>query len=1214
MSDLDYYNERLQKRMMEEGLVDTPSFQDGVGSLKESALNPPPASDVEVIPTAPVEVSSEMAQEMRGDGNRYWGNAADDGILMSVAKGVFNGAAKAGDSLNALIVDGLNLPIKGYEKISGQSVDFRFRRTEAPLDLAATDTLGNVTTGIAQFGIGFYTGGNVARAAGWLRTGKKLHDFGRGASIGAFADFTAFAGDEERLSNILTQVDSPILNNAVTRYLAAGEDDGPWEGRLKNVLEGGILGVAGEAILPAIRGIKKAKSALAQGDKKAAEDIMTAAREETANILEAKKDVIAAEAGEVGEQFDFFAEAASRTNRAANVADTTWTPQAVEEVSAAVRAFSHAAPETQVESAASVLASKIKVDTLNTEADVRATMDALASVKLPEFNTWTHAQQKRAAQARGMDLATLQNYYKIGAVNEHVLLSSEVLLKKQAERVTDLISKNIDNNQIAAEVAQYQELLNMFASFKNISGRTLDANRIKLSLKRGNVEEAQRFMTDRFGSDKNFNKFKEAWMTSKGDLGELASLNRTPVHKIISDSALELWKNGLLSGVRTMTVNGLGNVTNLYKEIGVRFFQGVNGAARTALRGIEPGQERVYMGEALAMTMAQVDSFVETLHTAARVTRSGDFLKSFNVPRVDGIDKAELGYTRKISADYWGIGTQPGSLARFVEKMSGIPGMQTQAAMRMAVDKAGSVINVPGNLMNMMDGWSRNQASRSQKYALAYRQLMSEGASSGDAFTRMRQIMDSPAFEDSIQEQLEDFAARVTFQEQLGPNGQKVLQLVKGVRPLQIPVLEYVMPFVRTPINIFKQGVTEINPAIAPLSQDFRDGLRAGGIQADEAMGRLAFGSALATTAIMGAVNGNITGAGPTDPNMRRTLMRTGWRPYSIRVEDGINPDGSPKYSYIGYGRIEPAAWVMGSMATAVETAHYSGLINDRKETDFGDYAAAMMSALTEATMDKSFFVGAQNFVLAAHDPQRYLPALGSRYAGSMVPTIARDMEIMLQKTPYLRDVRSAEDAIKNRMIGMSGEVAVTRNRWGDPIAMDEGWFLGARSYFSPIGMSDKYSEAIDNEIRRLAIDGVMDTDGQMKNYPDAMINMPQRSMVRSGVSIKFDTHQYSRLVEIAGKEIKLDPLGIGQEMTMKEALNHLVTKDEVYKTAHPLRQARLIKMVSKNYDKLARNQLMEEYPELRNKLEEAHRLDIMSKTGVATAEDQFKLLEDLSD
>lgn len=1212
-NDADFYQEYLNKRMLEEGLTPLPNLEEEVQGIqmREAGEREQAQQELDVVPVTPVQLDEDAANEAQlvQAQRDVIGDRSGDGVIKTVAKGLVNGTARAGRSLGQLaIATPVNAAISAYEKMTGTGVDFRLK-LPAPAELD-TNMAGQLIGGVTQFGIGWYTGGTALKAAKWAQSGTKLAEAVRNVGTGAIADFTAFSADEDRLSNLLIQMDSPILNNAVTQYLATDEDDGEIEGRIKNVAEGGLVG---SIVFAAARGIKLGKKALMQGDKVKAGEILEASKKEVADILDNSQESIREQTKDLPDQFDFFKEMGDRPAKSRVVNVTKWDEAQVKETITNIKSFAHAPAETQIKVAKNLLGGKLRVDKLETEQEVRAAMNVMADVQLPKFDTWTHEQQLAAAQARGMDVETLTQYYKLGAVNEHVLLSSEVLLKDQAERVTRMIAKGVDDNLIIPEVMQYQELLNMFASFKNISGRTLDANRIKLELKKGNVEGAQRFMTERFGGQKNFQKFKEAWNASGGDLGEIAALNKTPVGKIIADSALELWKNGLLSGFKTFSVNAVGNVANLYKEIGVRWFQGLAGAGRAALTGADAGMERVYMGESLAMMMAQVDTFVETLQTVGRTVTSGNYLKSFDVPRLGGSDKAELGYMRKISADYWGIGTQPGALARYIEKMSGIPGMKTQSTMRAIVDKSGGIINAPGNLMNVMDEMSQSQARRTQKYALAYRQLMEEGATTPQAMKRLKQVMNDPTFEDNIAESLDEFAKRSTFQTELGPNAIKLQQVIKGWRPLNVPVLEYIIPFIRTPINIFKQGVTEVNPMIAPLSKDFRDGMAAGGIQADEVLGRLAFGTSMATASVVAATSGMITGAGPSDPNLKKALMNTGWRPYSIRVDNGTDANGNKQYKYVGYGRIEPAAWVIGSFATMIETMHYSSTVNPRNQDDFKDYAAAMMSALSEATLDKSFFQGVSQFFQTMADPQRNIQGFVNRYAGSLVPAIVRDVETMMQEVPYLRDIRSAEDAINARLLGQSNKVAVARNRWGDPIEMDEGWFLGARSYFSPIGMSDKYAQPIDLEIKRLALDGVAGPDGALQVFPQAMINMPTRNITRKGMSIPLDSHQYSRLLEIAGKEIKLDTLGIGKEMTMRDALNHLVTKEEVYLSAAPIRQARMIKQVSKGYDKMARDQLFQEYPELREKLEEAERLDIMSKTGVSTPENEFKLLEDIS-
>lgn len=82
---------------------------------------------------------------------------------------------------------------------------------------------------------------------------------GRGAAKGALVDFIAFEGHEERLSDLVQTV--PALANPLTEFLASDESDTEVEGRLKNVLEGALLGGAIDSLFAWRRGAKAAKVA-----------------------------------------------------------------------------------------------------------------------------------------------------------------------------------------------------------------------------------------------------------------------------------------------------------------------------------------------------------------------------------------------------------------------------------------------------------------------------------------------------------------------------------------------------------------------------------------------------------------------------------------------------------------------------------------------------------------------------------------------------------------------------------------------------------------------------------------------------------------------------------------------------------------------------------------------------------------------------------------
>src|SRR3546814_21137218 len=62
--------------------------------------------------------------------------------------------------------------------------------------------------------------------------------------------------------------------------------------------------------------------------------------------------------------------------------------------------------------------------------------------------------------------------------------------------------------------------------------------------------------------------------------------------------------------------------------------------------------------------------------------------------------------------------------------------------------------------------------------------------------------------------------------------------------------------------------------------------IRAGGRQKDEALARLTLGSGLSALAFPAALEGKVSGAGPSDPLEQAALRATRWQPSSIRIGD----------------------------------------------------------------------------------------------------------------------------------------------------------------------------------------------------------------------------------------------------------------------------------------------------------------------------------------
>jgi len=121
--------------------------------------------------------------------------------------------------------------------------------------------VGGLVEGITQFGLGLIPGlgmaGLLGKGGKLLSVSDKLLKTSKTLTTGVTADFVAFDAHEERLSDFLASHD--VTRNVVTEYLSSDEDDGEFEGRMKNVLEGGALaGVAG-ALVKGVKTLKKGR-------------------------------------------------------------------------------------------------------------------------------------------------------------------------------------------------------------------------------------------------------------------------------------------------------------------------------------------------------------------------------------------------------------------------------------------------------------------------------------------------------------------------------------------------------------------------------------------------------------------------------------------------------------------------------------------------------------------------------------------------------------------------------------------------------------------------------------------------------------------------------------------------------------------------------------------------------------------------------------------
>jgi hypothetical protein len=337
-----------------------------------------------------------------------------------------------------------------------------------------------------------------------------------------------------------------------------------------------------------------------------------------------------------------------------------------------------------------------------------------------------------------------------------------------------------------------------------------------------------------------------------------------------------------------------------------------------------------------------------------------------------------------------------------------------------------SYAQIPFRILNATDAIARAMAENSERYSLAIRDAINEGFAAGTKEFQNR--VNEIALDPTPQRAAEIKAAGdfYTYTTKLGKAGQHIQGLVDAV-----PVLQFILPFIRVPINLAKFSAGYM-PGVNLLSSKARADLRGenGAIARDRVVARMMIGSVVATT-VMGAVaSGVMTGGGyGLDKGGKAARLAAGtWQPYSIKI-------GGTWYSY---ARIQPVAAVLSLAADVMEL----GEEFSEGKRDIG-MLGAVVAAIGNATISQTYLLGLSNAVNAITDPNRYADRWFDQYAGSLVPAGGLLGQIAAGMDPHAREINSMLEAMQARIPIWREELLPVRNPLtGQPTLPEKAWPL----------------------------------------------------------------------------------------------------------------------------------------------------------------------------
>ena len=210
-----------------------------------------------------------------------------------------------------------------------------------------------------------------------------------------------------------------------------------------------------------------------------------------------------------------------------------------------------------------------------------------------------------------------------------------------------------------------------------------------------------------------------------------------------------------------------------------------------------------------------------------------------------------------------------------------------------------------------------------------------------------------------------------------------------------------------------------------------------------KAQTRMHMGNGTAITMMMLASQGKMTGSGPSDPELRKRLVDTGWKPYSIRVGD----------TYYSYQGAEPFSSILGIASDAAEIM-FDGKLSDEENSNI---AMSITVMLANQITDKTFMQGFSQLVNTISDPERYGGNMAESYVRSLVPRVVALTQ--KQQDGYVRYSRTYVDSLKSQIPWLSETLEPRRNAWGMKIMVGDT--------FGPGVMSPIYSSTLGENYRK---------------------------------------------------------------------------------------------------------------------------------------------------
>jgi len=874
---------------------------------------------------------------------------------------------------------------------------------------------------------------------------------------GAQADFIAFDEDTGRMVDAITEI-FPSLQNPIFDYLSAKKNEETWyEARLKNVLEGGVLGIA-------LGGILKGVPLLKYPIGKAVDDLSKLKNEIFDGIKFAKLKRLEAEGNPIdlkklkeledkitGQNIVLTGKGGTK-NLAENIlkdAQTTRTAERFEKLKdkasadelneEIVKTFDRYMDSVRVNAKNknnTTLDWKKLSESLDFKFSPRAYADtnfgiimieALQKAVLADrkFDKIGNKIIELQAQKVGGDI--LQVTKIMGQLGDKIEGGLKYMWASQSiqQNLADALYKIANSigkgeklytlEQAKITTALLGRLIDFDSKVASNLGRGLNLRGV---LKDANVDLSRDSILNQIKAFANFGGNFEDFLSNVAKVKDVSMLSKVTnfvFNNRFWNAANELWMISVLSLPKTHIINAVTAMANLaLKPINVMV-----GSRLTW--GLEPAVAKE-VSQQLQSGTSILAGYKSYLSDSLKFMK-----KAFNDE-----DSVLFGGSTKFDTNTKALGTS--EFAKF--------------------------IRIPLRALTAGDEFFKQIAYRSRLTQIAVREAQLANKSTGkvvgtlpdgrtysefDEFVanRFKQGFDETGLI-GVDGEAKRFAGEVTFTKDLTGILRLAQELVN-----EAPIFKQVLPFVKTPANIALQAI-EMTP-LSLLSKQTRANFTGSSRDAwkiAETRGKLAVGTTILGLTSLYTLTGNIRGGFHPDKNIREQQQSQGYIPYSVKIPF--------MDTYIQYGRIDPIAMLIGTVADYTQI--YPDLNDkDREKIEISllQHMNNAMGKSDEDILPKSIKI--QNMVIAGYKSifsniasKTYLRSLidflqsfdgddverrGGWWLENKAASYIPNILTKVSNDPYLRDVQNMVERLRNKI----GDRTLPKkyNYLGEPIVDD---------------------------------------------------------------------------------------------------------------------------------------------------------------------------------